>query len=226
MANKTDTSMKRLGINKANAQTLVLVIVASVVSVFSLVASHAVFATNNYQNRVIAAKSKADKQLRTNLTAADKLLASYKDFVTQSPNEIGGSPQGSGDKDGDNATIILDALPSSYDFPALTSSLEKILKDHNLKIDSITGTDDQIAQQANISSPTPKPVPMPFSFSVSNASYDSVQQLMSVLQKSVRPIQIDSMTLSGDSKSMKLTVNAHTYYQPAKNLTITSKVIQ
>lgn len=226
MAKKIDSSVKRLGINKANGQTLVLVIMASVVSVFCLVASHSLFSSNTYLNRVIAQENIADNQLKTNLAAVKKLQVSYNSFVSKTPNIIGGNPKGSGDNDGDSAKIVLDALPSSYDFPALTSSLEKILKQHNLKIDSITGTDDQIAQQTNLTSPKPVPVAIPFSFSVSGVSYDSVQDLVSVLQKSVRPIIVDNMTLTGDSKNMKLIITAHTYYQPAKNLTISKKVVK
>ena len=67
---------------------------------------------------------------------------------------------------------------------------------------------------------------MPFSFTVSNANYTSVSQLITKLQQSTRPIQIDSFDLTGGSSNMTLTVNAHTYYQPAKSVSITKKVIK
>lgn len=219
-------STKRLAITKANAQTVAVVAIASFISIFCLVAAHAVWSQNAYQSRVISAKQKANDQLNTNLKAVSNLMASYKTFVSTPTNVIGGNPNGTGQNDGDNAKIILDALPSTYDFPALTSSLEQILTSGNYKINSISGTDDELNQQANTTSPNPQPVSMPFTFSISNANYASIQQLINQLQVSIRPIQIDSITLTGGGNNMQLSVTAHTFYQPGKSLTITKKVIR
>jgi hypothetical protein len=117
-------------------------------------------------------------------------------------------------------------LPSTYDFPALTSSLEKIVNGLGLKLSSITGTDDQVNQQKNNSSPTPQPVTMAFALTVSGANYNSVNQLVGTLQQSIRPIQIDTLELSGGINDMSATINAHTYYQPAKDIGITKKVVK
>lgn len=223
---KLHLSSKRTAISRANAQMVIVVAAASFVTVFSLVASKTVLSQNAYQSRVVKAKETAHQQLSKNITAANSLVASYNDFVSADTNSIGGLTKGTGDKDGDNAKIILDALPSSYDFPALASSLEKILTSQSLKVGSITGTDDQVNQEANISSPDPQAVPIPFSFTVSNANYGSVQQLVSTLEASIRPIQLDSLTLTGASSSMQVTVTAHTYYQPAKNLQIKKQVVK
>lgn len=223
---KPRISSKRTAISKANAQMVIVVGVASFVVVFSLVASKAVINQNSYQSRVTGKKELAYHQLTSNLVAAKSLVKSYKQFTDKSNNIIGGNTVGTGDKDGDNGKIILDALPSNYDFPALASSLEKILASQNLKVSSITGTDDQVNQQTNISSPSPVPVPMPFSFSVSNASYASIQQLITTLQLSIRPIQIDTIVLSGAANNMQSTITAHTYYQPAKNLKITKELVK
>jgi hypothetical protein len=219
-------STKRLAISKANAQIVIIVGIASFLTVFCLVAAKAVWSQTRYQARVTTADETASKQLKLNIQSFGKLAASYRVFDSQSTNIIGGSFTGSGNNDGDNAKIILDALPDKYDFPALTSSIEKILASGNFSVSSISGTDDQISQQTNLSSPTPQPVSIPFSFTVNNANYTSVQQLITILQSSIRPIQIDSLTLNGGASSMTATINAHTYYQPAKTLSITKKVIQ
>ena len=219
-------STKRLAISKANTQMVLVIAVAAFVTVFSLVASKTVLSQNAYQSRVVKAKETAHQQLTKNITAAKILVNSYHDFVSTDTNSIGGLTKGTGDKDGDNGKIVLDALPSSYDFPALASSLEKILTGQNLKVGSITGVDDQVNQEANISSPDPKEVPMPFSFTVTNANYASIQQLITTLESSIRPIQIDTIALSGASSSMEVTITAHTYYQPAKNLQITKEVVK
>ncbi len=223
---KPQISTKRTAISKANAQIVVVVAIASFVTVFSLVAAKTVIAQNQYQSKLIKAKESAHQQLVKNIKAANSLVASYKDFVSPTNNLIGGATAGTGDRDGDNGKIVLDALPSSYDFPALASSLEKILTGQSLKVSSITGTDDQVNQESNVSSPIPKPVPMPFSFTVGNASYDSVKQLITTFESSIRPIQIDTLTIAGGGNNMQVTITAHTYYQPAKNLQITKKLVK
>ncbi|MDL2363555.1 MAG: hypothetical protein QFB86_04215 [Patescibacteria group bacterium] len=225
MAN-IETNTKRVAISKASAQMVAVVGVASFFTVFSLFATHALFTANSYRSKVIKQKEIANKQLTVNLKSFDTLVDSYKEFDSKSPNAIGGSKTGTGDKDGNNAKIVLDALPNSYDFPALASSLEKVLGERSYKIASITGIDDQINQEANSNSPTPKYVEMPFSFSVKGAKYESVKELFTTLQHSIRPIQVDKITLNGNSDDMTVTVDARSFYQPAKNLNITKKVVK
>lgn len=221
-----EISTKRVAISKANAQMVLIVAAASFITVFCLIASKAVLSQNQYNARVTTAKEKANDQLETNLNTFEDLQASYKAFNSTATNVIGGNSEGTGDNDGDNSKIVLDALPSSYDFPALTSSLEKIFRDRNLQVSNITGTDDQVAQQSNQSSPTPSPVEIPFTFTISNANYQSVTQVIDTLQRSIRPVQIDTMDVSGGKNQMTVTVTAHTYYQPAKSVSITKKVIK
>lgn len=221
-----DITPKRLAISKANAQMVAVVAAASFIAAFSLVAAGTVWSQIRYQARVTTAKNQANQQLKKNIEAYSTLVSHYKDFDSATTNIIGGNANGTGDKDGKNSRIVLDALPSAYDFPGLTSSLEKILTQQGLKVSGITGTDDQINQQNNTSSPTPQPVNIPFTFSVSNTSYASVEQLVASLQQSIRPIQVDSLDVSGSANNMTVTVNAHTYYQPAKSLSITKKVVK
>jgi hypothetical protein len=221
-----EISTKRIAINNAQAQMVVIIAVASFITVFCLMASKAVLSQNQYNARVTTAKEKARDQLQDNIDKFSDLQSSYKAFNATATNVIGGTTTGTGDNDGDNSKIVLDALPSTYDFPALTSSLEKIFTDRNIKISSITGTDDQVAQQANLSSPKPTPVDIPFTLTISDANYQSVTQVIDTLQKSIRPIQIDSLDISGGSENMTVTITAHTYYQPAKSLSITEKVVK
>jgi hypothetical protein len=224
--NTPQISTKRLAISKSNTQMVVIVAAASFITVFCLVASKTVLSQNSYQNRVISAKSKAHKQLETNLKSYDSLSTSYRIFDSKNPNVLGGSISGAGDNDGSNSKLVLDALPPTYNFPALAASLEKVLSDRGMKVSSITGTDDQVAQQSNTSSPTPKTVEIPFTFTVDNASYTQITQLADALQHSIRPIQIDTLNLSGSINNMTATFTAHTYYQPAKSLQITNKVVK
>lgn len=217
---------KRVAINKANGQMMIVLGVASFVTVFCLMASKALWSQNAYQARVIDASNTAQKQLASNISAYNQLTSSYESFVSQSTNVIGGQSSGGGDNGGNNSQIVLDSLPPAYDFPGLASTIDKILTTHNYDVTNITGTDDQISQQTNTSSPNPTPVPIPFSFTVSNTNYLGVAQLISALQTSIRPIAVDTLNVSGGGNNMTATVTAHTYYQPAKSLNITEQVVK
>jgi Tfp pilus assembly protein PilO len=199
--------------------------VAAFILVFTLVAGKSLVSQMNYQNRVIDAKKTALKHLKEDLQARDTLQQSYNSFIAQNPNVLGGDANGTGDKNGDNAKIVLDALPSRYDFPALTTSLEKLINDQNLKIMSINGTDEEATQAANATSPNPQPVAMPFQIQV-NGSYQSIKDLTDVMLKSIRPFQIQTLELSGDQSNMIARIAAQTYYQPEKDLNITTKVVK
>jgi hypothetical protein len=222
---KTASFTKRTLITKANSTMVLATGIAAFVVVFSLVASKTLISQASYQNRVIAAKKTALKTLEDDLAARDSLVASYKNFVGTPQNVLGGNPEGTGNKDGDNAKIILDALPSKYDFPALATSLEKLIEGQGLTILNITGTDEEITQAVNQNTAEPQPIAMPFQVQVSG-SYDSVQGLVDVFKRSIRPFQVTKIELSGDEGSMTATIDAKTFYQPEKSLNIRTEVVQ
>ncbi len=199
--------------------------IAAFVLVFALVAGKSLIGQVGYQNRVISAKKVALAQLKADLDARDSLQRSYLAFVAENPNVLGGDAEQTANKNGDNSKLVLDALPSKYDFPALTTSLEKIIVDQNLKILGINGTDQEAAEAGKQISPNPQAVGMPFQVQVSG-SYQSIQSLVGVFLHSIRPFQIQTLELSGDESSMIATVTAQTFYQPEKSLKITEEAVQ
>jgi hypothetical protein len=222
---RTTAFTKRSLINKANSTMVVATSIAAFVVVFALFAGKSLLGQMAYQDRVIDAKKTAFTQLKADLDARDSLEQSYTDFVAENPNILGGAAEGANQKDGDNAKLILDALPSKYDFPALATSLEKMVNEQNLKIVDIGGTDDEVTQSKNQSSSNPQAVPMPFDVQASG-SYVSVQILINNLLLSIRPFQILSLDLSGDEGNMTVRIDAQTFYQPEKNLNIETKVVK
>lgn len=225
MAGKAAPSSKRALIDQANARVLIITSVAVFVLIFCAVATKALINQSAYQSRVISAKRTAVNQLKNDLPAANDLKASYKAFNSTAQNVLGGDPGGIGPQDGNNAKIVLDALPSNYDFPALATSLEKLLTSQEVQITSITGTDDEVNQGANVSSAAPQPVAMPFNISVTS-DYEGIQGVVSTFEHSIRPIQIQTMEIAGDQNNLTLVVTAQTFYQPAKSLNITTTVVK
>ncbi|HEY5667855.1 MAG TPA: type 4a pilus biogenesis protein PilO [Candidatus Saccharimonadales bacterium] len=222
---KTASFTKRALISKANSTIVIATGVAAFLVVFCAVASKTLIGQAMYQNRVIAAKKQALSTLKGDLSARDSLVASYKSFIGTPQNILGGNPAGTAANDGDNAKIVLDALPSKYDFPALATSLEKLVANEGLTVMGISGTDKEITQAANQSSANPLAVAMPFQLQVSG-SYQSIKGLVSDLERSIRPFQVLKVGLSGQEGSMTATIQAQTYYQPEKGLNIKTEVVK
>ena len=222
---RTTAFTKRSLITKANSTIVVTTSIAAFVLVFALFAGKSLMSQMSYQNRVISSKKTALNRLNSDLQARNSLQDSYQTFIGENPNVLGGDPNGTGPKDGDNAKLVLDSLPSKYDFPALTTSVEKMVQDQNLKILTIGGTDEEATQSTNQSSSTPTPISMPFSVEAAG-SYQSVQNLVNNLLLSIRPFQITSLDLTGDESNMNVHIDAQTFFQPEKSLKISTKVVK
>ena len=221
---KTAVSLKRIAVSKANTQIVTVAAIAAFTTVFCLVASNYLLGLRGYQSKILSADQHADLQLRKDVAFKRQLVSSYSSFVNQNPTILGVN-NSTNPYQYNNSTIILDALPSQYDFPALTSTIAKILQSNNFHISAIGGTDESATMAGNTALSVPKPVPIPFTFSVSNASYQSIQVLFTQLQRSIRPIQIDNLNLTGTDTSMSLTISAHTFYQPGKVFKIGTETI-
>lgn len=218
-------STKRTLIDKANTAVVIMVSAAVFLTVFSLVATKTFISQANYQGRVISQKRAAVNMLKKDVNAAKQLRKSYIAFTSTSQNALGGNPLGVGQQDGNNAKIILDALPSRYDFPELTTSLESLLASQSVKIDTISGTDDEVTQSQTQASPTPQAIAMPFEFTVTG-SYDNIKNVVNALERSIHPMQITSFDISAEQKEITLAIKAQTYYQPPTSLKIKKEVVK
>lgn len=209
---KLQLSFKRLAIDKATKTILGVLVLTAAVAVFALVASRALFIQLSYQNKVITAKKTALKQLKSNINAVNSLVGAYKAF-DENAESIIGTP----DK---NSKIVLDSLPSKYDFPALATSLEKILSGY--EIGSISGNDDEVAQQSAAGSIL---VEIPFQVGVTT-NFANIQKLIEDFDRSIRPLHILTLELSGSDDNMNMNLTAKTYYQSEKTLEIKTKELQ
>lgn len=218
-------STKRLAIDKANSTLLIAVSIAVFITVFSLFAGKSLISQGKYQAKVIQKKEKARDQLIANAKSVEQLNASYQEFAGAKENVLGGSPKGTAGHDGENPRIVLDALPSKYDFPALATSIEKLLKENNFAIINFTGTDDEISQATNTTSSNPQAVEIPFSVEV-NTSAQSAKNLISLFERSIRPIQLQKLSISGQNEQLKISISAKTFFQPEKNLTIKKEPVK
>lgn len=220
-------SVKHLQINKTQSRVFIAVGIATAISIFCLVSTKSLLSQAAYHRKELGAKKTALKQINTNIEAVSSLATQYQVFVTSNPNIIGGkstADEKALPPDGDNARIVLNALPSRYDFPALISSVARVLSGNGILNPSIGGTDEGASAT---SEPSNNPQPATVSLSVSgSAGYAGIQNLVKDFERSTRPFDIKSFQLRGSVDNMTLSLTVDTYYQPAKIFNTTTQEVK
>jgi hypothetical protein len=106
----------------------------------------------------------------------------------------------------------------------LTTSLEKMLLDGGFKISGISGIDDEASQDSSVAGAT-KPVEIPFALEA-DANYTSVQNFLKDIDRSIRPFTLTALDLSGNNNDIRIGLQAKSYYQPEKGVTITTETVK
>ncbi len=200
-------SAKRLGIKKANTVVFAAVAAAAVVMAIALVLLNFMWSLRGFNNRVIEARQEALTGLESNIANLEPLKRNF--FAL--------------DQDKINSQIVLDALPSTYDFPALATSVDKQVRADGLTLRSFTGDDESATAAA--SEVDPLAVEMPFVLTV-EGSYNDLVTLIKNFEKTIRPMVIDSIELSGTDSALRAEIRMHTFYQPAVDLNVETRTIQ
>ena len=223
----TQVTTKKETIDKTNSFIVGAIALTCFIVIFSIVAGRALLQQRAYQARVIAKKELARNTLEENSKNVETLKTQYQAFVTNPTNIINGSSQGTGDRDGDNAKIILDALPSKYDFPALATSFEKIMSNKGFEFAGISGKDDELSESKKGEAITPTPTAIAFGLSASFATIGKVNDMLSILENSIRPMRVRVITVqAGQGSAVSVSVKGETYYQATKKLGVTEEVVK
>lgn len=202
------TISRREQIKKAGGVVFVVAAFAAVVVVFCVISMKFLWEKKSYNDRVIGAKTKARDDIENNLSSLAKLSEQFPQLENSAST---------------NSKTILHALPPTYDYAALASSIDFLATTSG--VTSNTSIGDDISASAVNSSPVSKPVELPLSLQVSG-SYDSIRQYITNLEKSIRPIHITSVTYSGSNTKLEATITGVTYYQPARSLDVEKKAVQ
>lgn len=200
---------KREKIQQANSTILIAVAIASVLISMSLVMGNFLWKQKQYNDRVYKEKKIARNILRQNVSNANTLQQKFQDI--ESPTSLA------------NSQTILDALPGDYDNPALRSSLEALAVKNSLKITSLTASDQEGKVQEHSLSPTPQQIP--FTLTV-KGKYDQIRALTLDLEHTIRPMHVQSIVLSGTDQDMQADIDVVTYFQPTKDVGITTKEVK
>jgi Tfp pilus assembly protein PilO len=217
-------SLKQIQINKDLKIIMLWAGSATFIVLFCLISIYSMSKVFNYQNQVLLDNNKALSILKNDQSAENNLVKSYQNFNNSPTNIIGGVSSSDTQNNGNNTKIILDALPSALDYPALLSSVQSLLGSEGVTINSITGAGNQSSSSTtNSNSSTPQS--LTFSFSVSGP-YSNIQNVISTFERSIRPMQFQSIDLSGNQSSMNLTATVQTYYQPMVGFNVSTENLE
>lgn len=222
-----NTSFKRMQIDKATRNMILVASASAFITIFCLIAGRSLLTILSYQNKVITQQQAALDTLNSDISTVNKLTSSYQAFNNAPTNVLGASSTGSGQNQGNNAKIILDALPSEFIYPAITNTIQNLFNNQGVKVNgvSVTNAGGAAASTSTTNAPAiSAPIPIPISFSVTG-TYQQTQAVLTLVNRSIMPIQILNMSFTGDQSNMTLSVSAQTYYQPAVGFSITTKAV-
>ena len=215
--NKAPATAKHAQIDKASTQTFAAVTVAAIVVSMSLVLLNILWGTSRFNTKVQGELEIARDALQTNLERVGPLQESFNRF------EIGDNLIPDQEEEKKNSELVLDALPSQFDFPELAASINNLAEEAGVELSSFNGTD--LGSDTSGSSSNPRAQEIPFSMRVVG-SYSGISKFLRGIENSIRPITVLSIDLTGSSSNLQASVTAETVYQPAVDLTIQKETIQ
>jgi len=213
-----DTTKPKLSNNNL---MIVMVLISLLVVGVSALIGKALVGSIMRDTKVISAKSKADKQVKEDVTSAPKLVDAY--------NVLGSA-----------ANTLNDALPNSKDMPSLLVTLENMSNDSGLGLKSITPAVPAIAATAPISdqngqssvaasssSGSPAVTPNPFNLVIDyDGSYPALAKFLGDIEQSVRPMKVTSVTMNGNGSALTGEIDLTTYWQSPAQLPFSTETIK
>lgn len=217
MKKSLNISTKHIQMKKASSTVFISIAVASVLVSFCIVFLNILWNTSKYNTRVHDAQEMVRDTFENNLSAVPELQSSFKNL------EIGANLIADQPEDKTNSEVVLDALPSKFDYPALVSSIDNLAKTTAVKLASFQGVD--LGESAEQSSTDPAPVEIPVILEV-EGSYEAIKIFLKGVEDSIRPFEVTRIELTGTDDALRVLVNMNTYYQPAFNLNLETRIIE
>ncbi len=119
--------------------------------------------------------------------------------------------------------VVLDALPAQPNSLALGSSIQDILLGpvDGLTIESLSvePVEPGLVQPGEVGT-------MPFTMEVTATSIKPIEEMLNRLERSIRIIDIDSMTMTVTKDRYTVSINAHAYYAEQKTVELDQKVVK
>lgn len=219
---------KRQQITDTRKQVFVMVAAAAAAVVVCAMVGYNLFQRIQYQNKVNSELEKTAKTMDSNVKNVDTLISNINALKTDTNLTL--SNLKSDDRSVFN--VIIDALPTEDDSVALSSSLQhKILSRSGASIEQIsvdsTSSSSTATTTTTTSGSSSFPTAQAISFRVSfSGSYATVVSTLEDIEKTIRPISINSMTIEGSDDDLTVSINATTYYSSSVSFSLGEETIE
>lgn len=228
MADKNSAAIrKRAQINKANRTMFLWIAISSAIVGSAVVVAFFLGQQLFYNEKILAEKTTTIQTLEANsavipeLETEIRILDTNEALATSKVND-----------DDQTVQVILDALPSDANSLALGASLQtklltgvEGLRIESLQVDPVVGVEsggDFAVIDAGLAS---SDYQINFQFSVSG-DQAALRKVLENLERSIRLIDIQVLRIESQSSNQLMTVQARAFYEPAKTLELTDKVVQ
>jgi hypothetical protein len=201
--------------NKTALSTNNIVAIAAISSLIAVIVSFFLaknlYGNITYNNKVIAKKTAANKQLELNVVAVESLVREYQNL-------------------GSRVQLVDDALPTKPDFASIIAMSEALAGASGVRLRAVTSSEapaEEPVPGQPVVGPSEVPAPKPFIFGMNvSGNYDDVLKYLSNLELSSRSLQILSISHAGASSDQSFDVKLQTYYQPAADTTLRTEVVK
>lgn len=224
---------KRQQIANANRMMFMWVAGVSVVVGIAIVASIFLVQKAWFNEKVLAEKSKTASTLVQNNNVIDELKDEIRVLNTNDALRSAMAP-------GEDRPIqvVLDALPAEANSSALGASLqEKFLNDpalviESLNVDPVAGIesqDDLNVEDASVSDAEAtgdNQINFRFSVSTDAGNPSAFKSLLQRLERSIRAINLKTLSIETQGTRLLLTVDGNAYYEPARSVELKDKTVK
>lgn len=226
---KESSIRKRQQIFKANRMMFLWVAMASAVIGFALVISISLMQRIIYNQKVIGEKNKTYSTLANNNKKVSQLEDQIK-TINYSSDVL--KKLRAKDSD-DPIQVVLDALPSDSNRLALGSSLQNVLLANipgasleSMKVESTAEAGSVKKSTTTTGTVENNSLDITFTLKINSGSEDSIREMLTRLEKSIRTFKVTNVKIEYSLDKMNVTVTAKAYYEPAKVVELTEKVVK
>jgi hypothetical protein len=225
----TQALRKRQQIENAGKNMFLWVAGAAAVFGICLVLAISLFERIAFRQEVIGEKTDTVSNLESNIKTAETLKDEIR--VLNTNKALLDTPRLDGTEP---LSVILDALPSNANSSALGASLQqKLLNEtgvtvESLTVDPIAGVEDGDGDESSSSSTSDGDNVINFQFTITVASGQAgqLQNALRRLEKSIRTIDLSTVSVEQQGSKITLIAEGQAYYQPGTKVELKEKSIR
>ncbi len=218
---------KRQQIENAGKKMFLWVAGAAALVGLCAVLSVSLFERITFRQDVINAKNETVGNLKDNIEVAGELKKQVR--VLNTNQELLATPRLEG---AEPLSTILDALPSNANSSALGASLQqKLLNEGGVSIETLTvspvaGVEDNGESTGSGSEVGEGEIGFQFSVSTATGGADRLREVLRRLERSIRTIDLTSVTIEQQGSKLTLTAEGRAFYQPATKVELKEESIE